>query len=77
MEEEVLADGDDTTPLMGSDRQASDYYNLSSLIPVTGFADYVHGRQVLTANWYKDDFAVSGSLADITKTHPCNKQIFL
>ena len=59
VEEEVLADGDDTTPLMGSDRKASDYYNLSSLIPVAGFADYVHGRQVLTADWYKDDFAVS------------------
>ena len=59
VEDEVLNDGDETTPLMGSDLKASDYYNLSSLIPVTGFADYVHGRQAANVDWYKDDFAVS------------------
>ena len=59
VEEEVLVDDDYTTPLMGSDRKASDYYNLSSLIQVAGFADYVHGRQVVSVDWYKDEFAVS------------------
>ena len=44
---------------MGSTLKASDYYNLSSLIPVAGFADYVHGRQAVNADWYKDEFAVS------------------
>ena len=59
IEEEVMADDDETTPLMGSNLKASDYYNLSSLIPVAGFADYVHGRQAASADWYKDDFSVS------------------
>ena len=44
---------------MGSTLKASDYYNLSSLIPVAGFADYVHGRQAVNVDWYKDEFAVS------------------
>ena len=59
VEEEIAGDDDDSTPLMGSDHKASDYYNLSSQIPVSGFADYVHGRQAANTDWYKADFAVS------------------
>ena len=58
----VLSDEDavevDETDLLVTKSDPSDYYNLSSRIPVAEFSDYLRRRRNEDIDWYKVEFKV-------------------